>query len=45
VTLTLFAQVLGEMAKRYVFEIRGRRIKKDSRLEFFIKPKDGFQLP
>jgi hypothetical protein len=44
-SLALFAQVLGETAERYVFEIRGLRIKKDSWLEFFIKPKDGFQLP
>jgi REP element-mobilizing transposase RayT len=44
-TLALFAQVLKETAERYVFEIRGLCIKKDSRLEFFIKSKDGFQLP
>jgi hypothetical protein len=43
--LALFAQVLKETAERYVFEIRGLCIKKDSRLEFYIKPKDGFQLP
>jgi hypothetical protein len=43
-TLALFAQVLGETAERYVFEIRGLRIT-NSWLEFFIKPKDGFQLP
>jgi hypothetical protein len=42
--LALFAQVLGETAERYVFEIRGLHIK-DSWLEFFIKPKDRFQLP
>jgi hypothetical protein len=42
--LALFAQVLKETAERYVFEIRGLRIN-DSQLEFFIKPKDGFQLP
>jgi hypothetical protein len=44
-TLALFAQVLSETAERYVFEIRGLYIKNDSRLEFFIKPKDGFRLP
>jgi hypothetical protein len=44
-TLALFAQVLKETAERYVFEIRGLRIENDSRLEFYIKPKDGLQLP
>jgi hypothetical protein len=43
-TLARFAQVLGETAERYVFEIRGLRIEKDSWLEFFIKPKDGFPV-
>jgi hypothetical protein len=44
-TLALFAQVLKETAERYVFEIRGLRIEKGIWLEFYIKPKDGFQLP
>jgi hypothetical protein len=35
---------LGETAERYVFEIRGLRLT-EARLEFYIKPKDGFQLP
>jgi hypothetical protein len=43
-TLALFAQVLGETAERYVFEIRGLCLT-EARLEFYIKPKDGFQLP
>jgi hypothetical protein len=43
-TLALFAQVLGETAERYVFEIRGLRLT-EARLEFYLKPNDGFQLP
>jgi hypothetical protein len=43
-TVALFAQVLGEVSQRFVFEIRGLSLK-DERLVFYIKPKDGFKLP
>jgi hypothetical protein len=43
-TLALFAHVLGEVAGRFVFEIRGLNLK-DEWLDFYIKPKDGFKLP
>jgi hypothetical protein len=43
-TIALFAQVLGEVAQRFVFEIRGLSLK-DDWLDFYIKPKDGFKLP
>jgi REP element-mobilizing transposase RayT len=43
-TIALFAQVLGEVSQRFVFEIRGLRLK-DERIGFYIKPKDGFKLP
>jgi hypothetical protein len=43
-TIALFAHVLGEAAERFVFELRGLNLE-DERLDFYIKPKDGFQLP
>jgi hypothetical protein len=43
-TIALFAQVLGEVSQRFVFEIRGLNLENE-RLVFYIKPKDGFQLP
>jgi REP element-mobilizing transposase RayT len=42
--LALFAQVLGETAGRYVFEIRALNLE-EHMLTFYIRPKDGAQLP
>jgi REP element-mobilizing transposase RayT len=42
--LTLFNQVFQETKKRFVFQIR-RLCIADDRLTFYIKPKDGLQLP
>jgi hypothetical protein len=42
--VALFAQVLVETAERFEFEIRGLRLT-ERWLVFYIKPKDGFQLP
>jgi hypothetical protein len=42
--LSLFAGVLHEATHRFVFEIRGLRLK-DDLLTFYIKPADGFELP
>jgi hypothetical protein len=42
--IALFAQVLGEVADHFVFELRGLCLK-DEWLVFYIKPKDGFKLP
>jgi REP element-mobilizing transposase RayT len=42
--LALFAQVLGETAERFVFELRGLNLENE-RLVFYITPKDGFKLP
>jgi hypothetical protein len=44
-TLALFAQVLGEVAEHFDFEIRGLDIKDGLLLVFYIKPKDAFKLP
>jgi hypothetical protein len=43
-TVALFAQVLGEVSQRFVFELRGLNLENE-RLDFYIKPKDGFKLP
>jgi hypothetical protein len=41
---SLFGKVLTEAKTRFVFEIRGLRLK-DELLTFYIKPADGFDLP
>ncbi|MDR1099865.1 MAG: transposase [Treponema sp.] len=41
---SLFAGVLAEATRRFVFEIRGLRLAGDL-LSFYIKPADGFELP
>jgi hypothetical protein len=43
-TLALFAQVLEGTAERFSFEIRALRLE-GYRLVFYIRPKDGLQLP
>jgi hypothetical protein len=43
-TVALFAHVLGEVSQRFVFELRGLNLENE-RLDFYIKPKNGFQLP
>jgi REP element-mobilizing transposase RayT len=42
--LTIFARVFRETMLRFVFRIRGLRVK-DDWLTFYIKPEDGFELP
>jgi hypothetical protein len=42
--LTLFDRVFRETKQRFVFEVQGLNIADDG-LRFYIKPKDGLQLP
>jgi hypothetical protein len=39
----IFARVFRETELRFVFEIRGLRLK-DDRLTFYIRPEDGLEL-
>jgi REP element-mobilizing transposase RayT len=42
--LALFAAVFRETELRFIFRIRGLRLE-DDRLEFYIRPEDGLELP
>jgi REP element-mobilizing transposase RayT len=42
--LAVFAEVFRETELRFVFKIRGLRLE-DDRLEFYIMPEDGLDLP
>jgi hypothetical protein len=42
--LAVFAAVFRETGFRFIFRIRGLRLE-DDRLEFYISPEDGLELP
>jgi REP element-mobilizing transposase RayT len=42
--LALFAEVFRQTGLRFAFRVRGLRLK-DDRLEFYIRPEDGLELP
>jgi REP element-mobilizing transposase RayT len=42
--LVVFAEVFRQTELRFIFRIRGLRLE-DDRLEFYIRPEDGLELP
>jgi REP element-mobilizing transposase RayT len=42
--LAIFAEVFRQTELRFVFRVRGLRLE-DDRLEFYIRPEDGLELP